>query len=176
MWARRQKTLDFGPRVCFYCRPFVSVPSMGRWRRFIENIANLVHKHNDIDLLVIDTAASLLPAAENHAASQVKALSELHLLMEEGLAVLLLHHPKKGEVTIGQAPRGSGALPAFADILLELRVPRGSSETRRRRLHGPSPLSCRHRRPTRRCSTSPSAERPRGRSRPRQRRRRGYGR
>lgn len=45
-------------------------------------------------------------------------------------------HPRKGGTAIGQAPRGSGALPAFADILLELRVPRGSSETRRRRLHG----------------------------------------
>lgn len=135
MWARRQKTLDFGPRVCFFCRPFAGVPSRGRWRRFVEKIADLVRKH-EIDLLVLDPVASLLPAAENHAASLVEALSDLQLLTEEGLAVLLLHHPKKGEAAIGQAPRGSGALPAFADILLELRVPRGSSETRRRRLHG----------------------------------------
>jgi hypothetical protein len=31
-----------------------------------------------------------------------------------GVAVLLLHHPKKGEVLAGQAARGSGALCAHA--------------------------------------------------------------
>jgi hypothetical protein len=135
MWARRQATLDFGPRVCFFCRPFAGVPSLGRWRRFVDKISTLVHEHH-IDLLVLDPVACFLPVAENHAASLVKALSELQHLTEEGLAVLLLHHPKKGAAAVGQAPRGSGALPAFVDILLELRVPRGSSETRRRRLHG----------------------------------------
>jgi hypothetical protein len=135
MWARRQATLDFGPRVCFFCRPFTGTPSLRRWRRFVDTISELVHEH-PIDLLVLDPVACFLPAAENHAASLVKALSELQHLTEEGLAVLLLHHPKKGVAALGQAARGSGALPAFVDIVLELRVPRGSFETRRRRLHG----------------------------------------
>ena len=135
MWARRQATLDFGPRVCFFCRPFAGVPPLGRWRRFMDKISQLVDEHK-IDLLVLDPVACFLPAAENHAASLVKTLGELQALTEEGLAVLLLHHPKKGATAIGQAARGSGALPAFVDIVLELRVPRGSSETRRRRLHG----------------------------------------
>jgi len=68
--------------------------------------------------------------------SLLKALQELQRLTERGLAVLLLHHPPKGEPRLGQAARGSGVLPAFADILLEMRVPQGDPATRRRRLHG----------------------------------------
>jgi hypothetical protein len=36
------------------------------------------------------------------------------------MAVLLLHHPTKGAAAEGQAARGSGALSAFADILVEM--------------------------------------------------------
>ncbi len=52
-----------------------------------------------------------------------------------GLSVLLCHHPKKGPVVPGQAARGSGALPASADISLEMfAVGRRDGQDRRRRL------------------------------------------
>ena len=49
------------------------------------------------------------------------ALLPLHNITEAGAAVLLVHHPRKGDAAEGQASRGSGALPGFVDTILELR-------------------------------------------------------
>jgi hypothetical protein len=72
--------------------------------------------------------------AENSATAMQDALEPLHRLTEAGLAVLLCHHPRKGDPTPGQAARGSGALPAFADILLELHPFTAGDPTDRRRV------------------------------------------
>jgi hypothetical protein len=64
------------------------------------------------------------------------ALRPLRLLTEGGMGVLLLHHPTKAKSHEGNAARGSGALSAFADIVLELRKPGGNPATRHRRLLG----------------------------------------
>jgi hypothetical protein len=48
--------------------------------------------------------------------------------------VLLLHHPRKGRVLDGQAGRGSGALGAFADVLVEMRPYAAPSSDDRRRV------------------------------------------
>jgi hypothetical protein len=69
------------------------------------------------------------------AAKALEALRPLELLTADGASVLLLHHPKKGDVLAGQAARGSGALCAYADVLLELHwAVRDNREDRRRRL------------------------------------------
>jgi hypothetical protein len=58
-------------------------------------------------------------------------------LAEAGVSVLVLHHPRKGAVLWGQAARGSGALPAFADISLEMYLcDPADPQNRRRRLLG----------------------------------------
>jgi hypothetical protein len=36
------------------------------------------------------------------------------------MSVLLPHHPRKGKTLAGQAARGSGALPSFVDIIIEM--------------------------------------------------------
>ena len=53
-------------------------------------------------------------------------------LSAAGLAVLLLHHPGKGARPAGSAARGSGALPAFVDVLLEMDGVERRDETDRR--------------------------------------------
>jgi len=45
-------------------------------------------------------------------------------------------HPRQTAGRPSHRPRGSGALPAFADILLELRMPPGDPPTLRRELPG----------------------------------------
>jgi hypothetical protein len=47
--------------------------------------------------------------------------------------VLLLHHPRKGEQTEGQMARGSGALPGFVDVVVEMgwHRPLGGDDRRR---------------------------------------------
>jgi hypothetical protein len=102
-------------------------------------IAALVElrERQGIDLAVIDSLASFLPGrTENLAAVMMECLLLLRRLTECGLGVLLLHHPRKGAVLGGQAARGSGALTAFVDILIEMYwYSEPESSDRRRRLH-----------------------------------------
>jgi hypothetical protein len=51
------------------------------------------------------------------------------------MAVLLLHHPRKGTYLPGQAARGTGALTAYADIVVEMTFfSKSDRQDRRRRL------------------------------------------
>jgi hypothetical protein len=50
----------------------------------------------------------------------LECLTPLHRLTAAGMSVLLLHHPRKGKTVAGQAARGSGALPNFADVIIEM--------------------------------------------------------
>jgi hypothetical protein len=58
----------------------------------------------------------------------------LQRLTTLGLALFLLHHPRKGLALDGQAARGSGVLTSFADIVLEMRHYRRAAEEDRRRV------------------------------------------
>ncbi len=58
---------------------------------------------------------------ENDASQVIRTISPLHRWTEIGAAVLLSHHPKKGDAAEGQAARGSGALAAFVDVIIEMR-------------------------------------------------------
>jgi hypothetical protein len=120
LWAQRAHRLDINDHVGWLCRPFTSLPDPSEWRRLIDQLLD-VHRDRAIDLVVIDTLASFLPrASENLADNMLQALLPLQDLTARGAALLLLHHPKKGETRAGQASRGSGALPGFVDILIEM--------------------------------------------------------
>ena len=131
-WARRQQRLDFGPNV-FFSRP--ELPTFRRWRHFIDQLMNLYLKR-PFELLVIDSLASFLPAAENDARSLRRALEEFRFSDMLAAGVLLVHHPRRAGGRPGSAARGSAALPALADVLLDLRLPANDPFTRRRRLYG----------------------------------------
>jgi hypothetical protein len=74
-------------------------------------------------LLVVDTVAMLMPAGvESNPGGLARALAPLRQLTEQGVAVWLLHHPRKGKARAGQWSRASGALPASADIALEMHI------------------------------------------------------
>ena len=91
-------------------------------------------KDRGFDLVVLDTIATLLPIAEeNDAGKMMNALLPLHAVTDAGAAVLLVHHPRKGDAGEGQASRGSGALPGFVDIILELRRYDAKNRSDRRR-------------------------------------------
>jgi hypothetical protein len=136
LWRPRSQQLDFGGQVCFYCQPFDAKPTPTQWLALIHRIL-ADHKEHGLDLVVVDTIASFLPSRdENQAASMIEALLPLRVLTRAGIAVLLIHHPRKGEYAPGQAARGSGALPAFVDLFLEMSVPPGNPATRRRILTG----------------------------------------
>jgi len=134
-WLRRAASLDFTDHVGWFCRPFNARPTHTEWTDLIDRLAAL-YTERSVRLVAIDPLASFLPAAsENDSAGMLTALLPLQRLVRLGMALLLIHHPKKGETTTGQAARGSGALPSFADILIEMSfIGKPGDRSRKRRL------------------------------------------
>ncbi len=135
LWAPRIKRLGLGRQVCLISRPFPGKPTLAQWLELLAHLRTL-HRQYGLALVVIDTLGELLPAgAESGAEAGLAALLPLRRLTAEGVAVLLLHHPRKGGSADGQAARGSGVLSAHADVLTEMHwYTRGAETDRRRRL------------------------------------------
>lgn len=135
LWARRKAEVDFGPRPWFFCRPFKGPPMPADQQLIVDRLTEL-RASDGLDLVVIDPLVAFLPPdVENLSGALLKALAPLRQLAELGLAVLLLHHPRKGAALAGQLARGSGALSAFADIVVEMHlVDHANCHDRRRRL------------------------------------------
>src|SRR5262249_16013394 len=129
------KKLDFANAVCLYCRPFRGAPQPAQWLGMIDRLLALQAKHG-IQLVVVDPLALFLPGRnESSAALMREALVPLRRLPDRGACVLLLQHRRKGVTPPGQAARGSGALAAFVDIIIEMdKCSRADSNDRRRRL------------------------------------------
>jgi hypothetical protein len=133
LWHARHVKLGLGDNW-FYLRPFVATPSRSQWAEFTEHLASL--KQSDgVDLVVIDPLSHFLPGqTENNATLLLEGLMPLRKLTDAGQAVLLLHHPRKAASAQGAASRGSGMLPAFVDVLIEMYLlsPDDASDRRRR--------------------------------------------
>jgi hypothetical protein len=134
LWNERRRKLGFGASVAFWCRPFAAKPSPEQWLALIDRLADL-RARRDVDLAVIDNLASFLPVRnEANADLMLEALMPLQRLTAQGMGVLLLHHPKKGQTIDGQLARGSGALNGKADISIEMWTCRHAPEDDRRRV------------------------------------------
>jgi hypothetical protein len=136
-WHRRSRHLDFGDHVGWFCQPFPGRPRPDEWRAFLEGLAEL-RRRREFALVLIDALAAFFPGrGENNAGCMLEALAPLRQLTRLALSVLVLHHPGKGEPAVGQLARGSGALSAAADILVEMRFcPKAPDDDRRRWLQG----------------------------------------
>src|SRR5439155_13961959 len=97
-----------------------------------------LHRTEGFDLVVIDALARFVSGGtENEAGTVLRMLQALQELTALGVAVLILHHPRKGPLVAGQAARGSGALGGSADILLEMDGLSGpTTDDRRRKVAG----------------------------------------
>ena len=125
LWALRQPPLDFGPDLLFH-KPAGDSPSRGRWKRFIDDLLELAFREDPFDLLVIDTAVRFLPLGERNRKTLAWALAQLSLVAGLPAGVLVLNQSRNA-----QRP-----LAAFADIVIEMAIPRGSAPTRRRSFTG----------------------------------------
>jgi hypothetical protein len=136
-WRLRTARLDFGDHIGWYLRPFARRPTFAQFQALLDRLAEL-HARERTALAVIDPLATFFPGkSEGDALAILEVLMSLRRLATLGLAVLVLHHPRKGRVRSAQAARGSGALTSYADILIEMkRLRRSSSLDRRRRLRG----------------------------------------
>src|SRR5205823_10138058 len=96
------------------------------WKRFIDDLCTLSFREVPFDLLVIDTVASFLPLAGRNARIRRWALSQLSLVAGFPAGVLILN----------QSRNIHRPLAAFADIVIEMEIPRGLGVTRRRTFTG----------------------------------------
>ena len=148
LWVARARHLGIGPHARFLCRPFRGArPAPDQWRALIDHLV-AVRRRDGLDLVVVDPLAAFLPGrTENDAGTVLEMLLPLQALTDEGVAVQLLHHPRKGGVVVGQMARGSGALAGSADILVEMDGLSGpADDDRRRKLAGFSRYSATPRR------------------------------
>jgi hypothetical protein len=132
LWEARSAKHRFGASVCFLPRPFRTIPTEQEWHGLLDR-ALAIHRAHDVDLFVIDPLAPFL-RQENQARGMLEALLPLGELLRAGMAGALLHHPGRGERPLGQAARGSGALLGHVDVSIDMRLPPGAPDTRRRRL------------------------------------------
>lgn len=135
LWRSRCRDFRIGSHVSFAFRPFSRKVDVGQWEMMADSI-RIIQRERAVELLVIDPLATIWPVQdENHAAGVVKLLSTIRTLAAQNLAVLLVHHPRKERIGGGRESRGSGALSAFVDILIEMRwYAKAESTDRRRRL------------------------------------------
>jgi putative DNA primase/helicase len=120
-WAERRDELELGDHIGVACRPFLGRPNAGQWADFIGRLKSDVEDYK-FDLVVFDTLAKLWPVKDENAASQVdEALIPLWAIPNAGASLLLVHHVRKGDGAEATASRGSGALTAFVETIVELR-------------------------------------------------------
>jgi hypothetical protein len=132
-WAERRDHLGLTDHLEFLVRPFRSRPRPDQWTAFLAHVAALQAKR-PADVLVFDTLANLWPVKdENDAAAVQSALMPLHGLVGQA-ALLAVHHARKSDGTEATAARGSGALSAFVDTIVELRRFNASDRKDRRRV------------------------------------------
>lgn len=134
VWSRRRDELKLSDRIHLLRRSTFAKPDAATWNTMIQLIQNEIEERG-ICLVVFDTLASLWPLDdENKAGEMMSVLTPLRDLTEAGAAVLLMHHPRKGDGSQGTATRGSGALPSFADVIVEFRryAPDDTGDCKRR--------------------------------------------
>lgn len=122
-WKRRRDELGLGGGVHLQTHPTLARPSHDQWVGLADEIAEAVRGEPGYRCVVMDTLPGLWPAEDENSATDVLAcLTPLKRITGAGAALVLLHHPRKSDNS-GEfrASRGSGALPGFADVLVELR-------------------------------------------------------
>jgi hypothetical protein len=119
-WELRYHNLHLANNTTLFPLPFKGKPNMVQWRGLVQAMLYL-RRQEGLSLVVIDPLSIFMPGNnENSAAAVMDCLLPLRELTAAGLAVLLLHHPRKGPSMAGQSSRGSGALPSHVDTVIEM--------------------------------------------------------
>jgi hypothetical protein len=132
LWAERRDLVGIRDHVHFLIRPFRTKPDWSQWQGFLDHL-NTVQEQRKADLIVFDTISNLWPVKDENDASQVQATLMPLRHIAEGAALSIMHHLRKCDGREATGSRGSGALAAFCDILIELRryAPDDRKDTRR---------------------------------------------
>jgi hypothetical protein len=134
-WDARCDRFDLSGHVRWLCKPFLGKPKWDSWQTLLEYLAE-ERSEFAYDLLVFDSLGSLFPpGVELNADLMGEAMGGVQRLAALGAAVGIMHHPAKHASPDGMLARGTGALSALVDILMEMYpYAPGSDSDRRRRL------------------------------------------
>jgi hypothetical protein len=133
LWADRRDKLGLTDNVHFLIRPFPGKADKVGWAAFVKYILDVLAE-NPADVIIFDPLNNLWPVKdENNAPEVTEALLPLRAL-GAGRAIILVHHVRKSDGAEGTASRGSGALPGFVDIIVEMRRYAPNNRTDRRRV------------------------------------------
>jgi RecA-family ATPase len=95
IWAARNQAIPVGANARLVSRPFMGRPSVAQWEELLV-YAELERERDTLDLLVIDTLAIFLPGrSESDPGTLLDMLTPLRRIASSGVAVFLLHHPRK---------------------------------------------------------------------------------
>jgi hypothetical protein len=130
-WAARRDKLGLRDHIRFRIRPFLRKPSARDWEAFLADLVAEV-KADPADLVVMDTISNLWPVVRENDAGEVGAA--LMPLREINAAQLLVHHLRKADGKEATGSRGSGAILAFVDTIIELRRFNADDHACRRRV------------------------------------------
>jgi hypothetical protein len=122
IWAERRDTVPLADHVQVVLRPFRTKPTAREWDAFLLELNGWL-RANPTDLLVVDTLSKLWPVENENDASEVTGavMPLLEIAYGLGISLLLVHHLRKSTGLEGTQTRGSGALVAAVDAVLELR-------------------------------------------------------
>lgn len=119
MWSRRRDELALNDGCHVLCRFIKQRPNSKEWKKIIEQCSEYCQQKH-IDVVIIDTLSEFWCVTDENNASEVKAaLLPLNELINKNIAVLLVHHFRKSGGNEGTAARGSGALGAHVDIMVD---------------------------------------------------------
>jgi hypothetical protein len=131
-WAERRDLLGLGDWLRFRVRPFLAKPSHADWLAFLADLI-AEQKTDPADVIVFDTITNLWPVRNENDAGEVSTAC-MPLRALSPAAVVLVHHLTKFDGKQATASRGSGALTAFVDTIVELRRYDPDSSTDRKRV------------------------------------------
>jgi AAA domain len=136
-WARRLELLPVGPHVQLIPQPFLRRPTVAEWEQLVEH-AGERHAAGQLDFFIVDSLRTFLPgASESDPGTVLSFLQPLQRLAVSGVAVLIIHHPRKERSEEGSCARGTGAMLGFVDIIFELhRFGSMASDENRRKIIG----------------------------------------
>lgn len=132
LWAARRDELGLTDAIHFDSRPFKGRPNVVTWLAYIGHLQKWCDAHA-IDVIIFDTLSALWPVNDENNAAEVQAALMPLQGLAKGRLVLPVHHNRKSDGQEATAARGSGALPAFVDVILELRRFAPDKLTNRRR-------------------------------------------
>lgn len=134
-WSSRVSQIPIGVHASLVSRPFVGRPTPAQWEELIRR-AETVRAAGQLDVFVVDPLVTFLPGrSDSDPAALLDMLMPLRRLADLGVAILILHHPRKEPSDEGSTARGSGALLGYVDIIMELsRYGRLTTDQTRRRI------------------------------------------